>query len=391
MICDKCGREIPDDSKFCVFCGVKLDAAPTEPTEPTEPSEATASGDLPEPTEPPTPAEPVGTIASDRPPLETAEVGEQPEIEAEDKAEPEPEAEATTPTEPADAFGAEGANVESTASPYPSAQPDPYAPPQAPYGAPPASPYPNPNAETEYPNAGSEYPNAEPSSYGAPQTPYGAPPQNPYYTPQPGGYYGAPQQGYMPVPEQPKKKKTWIIILIVGLVLLCCIGTAIGGFVTYNNWVTYGGVLSENPPSNVLPTPPNTNTPNNSEQLGNEEVILDNNVVKITVDIGSGKTNEAGGFYEVDLVVENKTDKDIVLMFDYPLTANSPEPLSAYIAPSIEHFDVSFPAKQTTTGVLTFYSTVGSSGITNLEGNLEVIDLDSFDLLGEYPIKVAKL
>jgi flagellar basal body-associated protein FliL len=414
MICDKCGREIPEDSKFCVFCGVKLDAAPTEPA---EPSEATTSGDLPEPTEPPTPVDSVGTIAPDRPPLETAEGGEQPEVEAEveAKAEPEPEAEITTPTEPIDTLGAEDVvvenaaspylqpdaapteteaqesmpaltpNAEAVASPYPNTQPDPYASPQVPYGTPPASPYPNPSA-------GPEYPNAEPSPYGAPQAPYGAPPQSPYYTPQPGGYYGAPQQGYMPVPEQPKKKKTWIILLIVGLVLLCCIGTVVGSIMTYNNWIASGRVLNENPPSNVLPAPPNTNTPNNSEQLSNEEVILDNNMIKITVDTGSGKASEYGDYYEVDLVVENKTEKDIVLMFGYPLTANnSPEPLSAYIAPSIESSGISFSAKQTTTGELTFYTTAGSSGITNLDGSLEIIDIDSFDVLAEYPIKIAKL
>ena len=44
MYCSKCGLEIPDDAKFCSFCGEpadRLNSRQPQPTQPTQPSQPT--------------------------------------------------------------------------------------------------------------------------------------------------------------------------------------------------------------------------------------------------------------------------------------------------------------------------------------------------------------
>jgi len=50
MYCSKCGLELPDDAKFCSFCGEPFDHLTSRQTQPTQPTQPT-----PAPTPAPTP------------------------------------------------------------------------------------------------------------------------------------------------------------------------------------------------------------------------------------------------------------------------------------------------------------------------------------------------
>ena len=184
-----------------------------------------------------------------------------------------------------------------------------------------------------------------PPSSGTPLSPGAIPPPPPPGTPPPPGampYSGqtAPYVVATPIPPafEPKKSKAPLVIgIVVGVILLCCIGCVVVA------WLLYGaaedavsGYTSGTddyyatpapPPTTIYVVPPAHDTnPDNQQppsrpaeiigQMNNPKVVVDNDTVKVTIDAGTRIVSDAGNFIDVSCVVENKTDQTIALYFE---------------------------------------------------------------------------
>lgn len=70
MYCTKCSRQITDDSKFCTFCGAKVEAMPTQPVPvpPPQPVPTPQPAPLAQPSEPiPAPIAPAAPAPEPQP------------------------------------------------------------------------------------------------------------------------------------------------------------------------------------------------------------------------------------------------------------------------------------------------------------------------------------
>ena len=66
MFCTNCGNQIPDDTRFCPFCGVRIAPVPEDSEVPAEPAPSEPASAEPSPAEP-TPEEPAPAEPSETP------------------------------------------------------------------------------------------------------------------------------------------------------------------------------------------------------------------------------------------------------------------------------------------------------------------------------------
>lgn len=327
MICKSCQREIPDDSKFCTFCGAVQEASEPEPAPYQGFSEAPATPPAPDfgaaPTE--------GYVAA-------------------------------APAAPA------AAPVEGYAAAAPAAAPLPdYAPQPAPAApAAPAQP-----AYGGYQGApAAQPPQQQPQQYQQPQPPqqqpqYQQPPQQqqPQYQ-QPQQQYQQPpqqqqQQAYAPAYPQaapPKKNRTGLIIGIAVAALLVLGGgiflivSMLGGG---KGW--QGGVSSSSMPSGYA-------------------AIVDNEYVAVGVGEVTPYLNTDGTkTLQVELYIDNRSDNAIYMIFrENKFDGRSAPYEEVYV--SISRTD----PHRSSTGVVYIDTLHNVSDLNNWEGTLYLIDDDTY-------------
>jgi hypothetical protein len=266
------------------------------------------------------------------------------------------------------------------------------------------SPYPQPSGQSYAPPAnsqptGSAYPPAAGQGYVPPAS-----------TQQTGSAY-PPASGQ--ASGQPPKKKTGLIIgIIIAVVLVICVGVGIGGYLIFQG-LDNSGVLTDISTDNNT----GTNNDNSSGNLNNDsnsnngnstgttdrapsipggEVVVDNDVLTLTVDTSGGTVDSILDWYEVDCVIVNKTDTILGIYFDYDdtTTDNGLVGSDIVIIPEGEYYD--FLPHETIAGSIVFMIPSDMSAVTsvtNLKGTLIVYDLgkDSLDTIAEYPVSIAKL
>jgi hypothetical protein len=242
--------------------------------------------------------------------------------------------------------------------------------------------------------------------------PYGAPQPAPYGVPQQATYDATyAQQAGQPT-EPPKKSKAWIVILvIVGVLVLCCVGVSIGGYVLYQRALEAATVTSITTNTTTpLPTPapsPNTSTPpgtttpldppSDIPAISNG-ILVDNDDLTVTLELGSGTFDQVDGWYTIDCTVDNKTDKKLAMYFDYDTQVVGYEAdyfglddnyFGVIIWP--EGYDIDFLPKAKTDGLMVFMGAAEGEVPTALWGTLVVYDTDTYDTIGEYQIYLSKL
>ena len=349
MLCKNCQQEIPDDSKFCTFCGASQDIA-----DPLAAAPLPADG---------------GSMGMGFAPPEPAQQGFAPP--APDYVTPAPEY-----------------------APTPDYAPPEYAPPAAPapdYG-PPVAPAPAPASYEGYQSAPPQqggYSDAPPQQGGyapapqqqggysqAPQQQQGGYSQAPQQ--QQGGYSQAPQQGgYASAPpvayaQPPKKKsKAWLVILIVGLLVL---GLLVGGGFFVYNLVTGGSGGST---GGTGGTGGNTGgSTSSSLPSGYSSVVNDS---KIEIGFGTAKPFP-DGTVTVDIYVINKTNKTIYLLFyDNQFDGKYADDSDVFTS----MIDGTAPNK-TFEGVIYLDSVYDVDDLNNWKGRIVLIDLDTYETIDEY-------
>ena len=387
MICAKCGREIVDTSRFCIYCGGLTELWPAEPAEEAVPAEIAA------PAEEAASAE-VAAPAKEAAPAEVAAlIGEATQAEA-----------TTTP-------------ADSNASPSPAGV---YAPQKNPYGSPtPMQPGAYQGQPTTPPPPSSPYgaPNAQQQvSFGA--APYSAgtsgmgsfPPPPAHQTPV------QPRYGVIPQPQQsqqaPKKKVGLIVGILVGVVLFLCIVGTVVSCVVYGTIENVASIISGNSDSG------NSNSGNSGGEaiIGSDDsdgkdgsgvdssgkpvphsfdgpVLIDGKTCTITI-TSRAIYNRDMDWIRVCIDVENKSDKDIFISFDWnSISADGFEDSMGYgvIVLPDDFSGIHFPAHKTTRGIICFTKAPSSGVVSNFKGNIVISDGKTFDLLEKCLFSIKKL
>jgi hypothetical protein len=207
-----------------------------------------------------------------------------------------------------------------------------------------------------------------------------------------------PPAPLIPPVQEPKKKKTGVIIaVVIAAVLLCCIAISVivvlylaplAPLLSEGKASGYPGIETPNVevPSIIAPQPKdNGNTPNKGD-----EVLVDSDILTISIDTGSGKVEDYLDAYTVDCTVENKTDRTVGIYFDFDTSIDGvdADSFNTLIFPDTEE---DFLPQETLGGSIVFLTTSPSGTITNLKGTLIVYDTATFETLGEYPVSIAKL
>ncbi|MDR0458882.1 MAG: zinc ribbon domain-containing protein [Coriobacteriales bacterium] len=385
MICKHCHQEISDDSRFCTYCGTVLDAPeptiPAAPVTPVIPSaepaygsqetnysswQDSSSGSYTAPSYDPATSAPGYAAATSAPsaPAPSAAPGYAPaapgsyDYTPATPATPEyaPAAPAAAPAAPAAAPGYTSPAAPDYAAP--AAQPTP-----APSYAPATQPAPAPSyAPTSQPAPAPDY--APAPIPAAPAVDYSqAPPMQQTYDP----YQSTPQQqgqpsyAPQPVPYQapPKKKKTWLIFLIIGILAACAIGVGIFVIVNFMNGGTTSG-WSGGVASNELPS-------------GYTAIVSNDYVVVGVGEVTPYYENDGTTTVQVDLYIINKSSNAIYLIF----ADNS---FDGRVAPYDEVFVSVLRTEpgRTDSGVVYIEFLDGPDALNRWVGTLLVIDDDTY-------------
>jgi hypothetical protein len=234
--------------------------------------------------------------------------------------------------------------------------------------------------------------------------------------------YGAAQP-----PQAPKKKKTGLLVGIIAAAVLVLGGIGVGGFLIYDNFIAEAP--EPRPPATPDPEPapqpvpkptPTTDTdpepapkpdpkpepepdpvpapadPNPSagtEDFQNPYVLIDKPEVKVTVNVGSGRQNTAQGVYTVDCVVENKTDRQLLVGITDIIAegiVDSPE-ITAVIIPADATGSALFVKPGTHRAGLSFKLSDVTGEIKSLIGFLVIADLIDENYYNSYLIVAPKL
>jgi hypothetical protein len=198
------------------------------------------------------------------------------------------------------------------------------------------------------------------------------------------------------------------VVIIIVVVLLCgCIGTV--GYLGYqlfqerqavvsditnvddifndNDQPNSGGTNSGGTNGNEQPNGGSTVDPANIH----EEIMVDNEVLTITVKVGSGHIDEVMGYYDIDCTVVNKTNQTLAMYFRDGTTIDGK---------GIDSFDVmffpyedgiDFGPNSTKEGFMSFDGSPPDKGFVNLEGTLIVYDTETFETIGEYSVSMPQL
>jgi len=97
---------------------------------------------------------------------------------------------------------------------------------------------------------------------------------------------------------------------------------------------------------------------------------------------------------EVEVTVENKTDKTLFFYFDYDVRVDGLDETAAYTIILVSNdiaADYDFPPKKTTTGIILFLEAPKSKKIENFRGTIVVCDTEEYDTLGEYKFKITSI
>ena len=245
--------------------------------------------------------------------------------------------------------------------------------------------------------------------YGTPQSSTGQPPMQPMQPTQPMqpmqptqpmqpmqpmqstyvGYTGAPQQP----PKAPKSKKTLAIVVSIGAVVFVALAVFL---VIY--FVNQGSTTNSNT-SVIEGTGTNNGNGGNGGNGGGETVtpptpsektLVDNDVCKIT--INSQSYDASLDWIEVEVMVENKTDKELWFFFDSDVTADGlSDPYGVFLSPDDTSLGVTFPAKKTTKGTIVFIDPPTSKKIANFAGTLIIYDDETYDELGKYKFSIPAI
>jgi hypothetical protein len=236
-------------------------------------------------------------------------------------------------------------------------------------------------------------PQAAPQGFPPPGIPQGAPQTMPQGAPQ-NMYQGAPV--YSETPPAPKKKKTGIIIAIVVVVLLLCGGVTFGGFLIYQGIVSSvdSSVLADMERHNINDNGDSSSSSNSDRGINRavgDNVLLDSDSLTITLDLNNSELDEELGWYRVGCTIENKTDQELSLYFDYDTRIDGVDNDELFIVLYADNDDTVFVPNATTEGMLVIFTLPSNGAITNLEGTLVVFEIDTFETVGEYPVSMAKL
>ena len=418
MICPICGREIPDGSRFCTYCGANTESALIAEVEPLKEPDLSSA------------------LSQD--------------IASENKS--------ASFSEPVDA-GAdtgilEGSQTEQPASPpgylvpqptflipqpgYPVPQAGQQAPPAGVYTPPPVDPY---ASSAPYQGGSPQYGTPQYGTPGVPSTPqyiapgaslYGVPgiPQYiaPSYTlggpgqgtmpasgPQPtlqpmyGAYAGLPQQTQQPQ-QAPKKKKAGTVFAAIAATLV-----VIASVLAYA-WLAGDPIDSLFDPDRKVTEETNDGNSNgktdddngddngddNSDNNGDDKtfihqnpsdkILVENDIC--TISIGSQSYNAAFEWIEVEITVENKSERNLWLYFDHNVTADGLNDTAGYTVvayPDENVGGIDFPANATTTGAIVFMNPPDSKTVQNFTGSIIIYDGDTFEMLEVYHFLIKNI
>ena len=337
MICEKCWRDIPDGSRFCTYCGAQIELRlPEELEAPKETEAFYEAGALLDSYAPPT---------NQYPPIGQYPAGEQ---------------------------------YSPVAGTYPPAL-DPYAsstPLQggASFGAPTNMPSPMTQYSAPSYTAGGPGPGQIPLPPSGPQ---------PSFQPMYGG-----------VPQQPPKKKAGAKIIIIVAVALVCIGIGIAAFFAINNM----GGTTGGPTGGTTGGTTGGGTTNGGTGGGTtaptpfKKELIDCNDCRIT--LGPVTYDKDLDWIEVEVVVENKTNKTLFIYFDYDTTIDgfdNKTQIGPLLMSDDEEAGYDFPPKKATSGTLLFTDVPKSKKIENFKGTIIVVDGDTFDTMGKYPFSIKSV
>jgi hypothetical protein len=232
---------------------------------------------------------------------------------------------------------------------------------------------------------------------------------------QPGGsaYPPAPTQQ----PQQPHKKTGLFVAIIIAVVLVICLGLAIGGAALFKNYAetryeretivpgtTYNGDRdengSENRGGNSTENRDENKDGDRDESGGSDlsllksEVVIDNDVLTFVVETSGGEVWDGLEWYVVDCTVENKTDKNFSMYFDFDFGLNGDySPTGISILPD-SGYETGFPAHKTIPAIIVFDGASEGhviSSVSNFTGTLIVYDHETFDTIAEYPVSIASM
>ena len=373
MNCANCGKEIPDFSKFCAFCGAAAEVKAVE--EPEVVVEPEVSAVEPE----------VAAIEPEiAPEPEVAEAMQDPYAQAAAAFQPQaapafqPEAAPAFQPEAAPAFQPEAAPV---FQPQVAAVPGQAAPVAVPVAAP-------------YGQGGSAYPAYQQAG-------------QPVYGQVPGQAPGqVPGQVPMQAPQPQKKKMSTgaIVGIVVGIVLALLLVVGVGGYFVFKNLIdtsvkTVNGFIEET--QNITGTETNNNNNNNTTTTeGTENIKPENPSNKVLVDsdvctitLGSQEYLDIIDWVQIPITVENKTNQAIWISMAGDITGTGLDENDGYLVVvySEDESDISFPANSTTKGMLCFMAPPSNHKLKDFAGSLDVYSADSFKSLGHYQFEITSV
>ena len=219
--------------------------------------------------------------------------------------------------------------------------------------------------------------------------------------------------GAAPAPQTQKKSRAGLVVgIIIAAVLVLGVAVAIGGYFIYQNVVANvpdptipkitdpGTKPDTNPDTNPGPstvTPPTPNNPPASKPLvddfKNPYVVLDEAEIKITIDVGSGTTENAGGYYDVYCVVENKTDREFsIYLEEVSGDGYLGDSGNVYIFPDFYDYSSLWDfAPGECLSIFSFQTDEVDGKVTKFKAKLVVFDANSYEDVCEYYIEIPEL
>jgi hypothetical protein len=194
-----------------------------------------------------------------------------------------------------------------------------------------------------------------------------------------------------------------IVLIIVGVLLLCCVGGGIVTCVWGQSLIDQAGdiVNNTNNSSNSYydddsdddsygtETDPYEDTYSGGTQgtlSSHGNVLVDDDKIKIT--LGDAVPGSDAGWLEFDVTVENKTNKDVFIMF-YEANINGKN-VDGYVMIYTATDDEDFPPNKTTAGTLLFIDPPTDLDWKTFNGEIWIVDVADYDTIEEVPFDLRK-
>jgi hypothetical protein len=182
------------------------------------------------------------------------------------------------------------------------------------------------------------------------------------------------------------------------VVLLLCGAVTVGGFLIYQGVMdSLDSPVINNSESHSIDDNGNSSSDSSSNdsrginRAVGDDVLLDIDECTITLDLDSAWFDENLEFYQIECVVENRTNTTLGFWFDYDTRIDGVGEDELFIVIYSDNDDGLFLANTTSEGALAVFTLPSNGVIANLEGTLVVFEAETYEIIGEYPVKMARL